>query len=65
MLGVSCSELDSIVSAAKENGALGAKLSGKGRGGVAIILLEKSAQKDRMTAALEKAGSVSTYYTEL
>ena len=37
-LGVSCGELDRIVEIALENGAYGAKLTGAGGGGAAIIL---------------------------
>jgi mevalonate kinase len=37
-LGVSCAALDSLVAAARRAGALGAKLSGGGRGGNAIAL---------------------------
>lgn len=46
---VSSPELDTLVSAARQAGALGAKLSGGGRGGNMIALVEP-----------EKAGSVST-----
>jgi mevalonate kinase len=37
-LGVSCSELDKIVGIAKKLGALGAKLTGTGKGGIVIAL---------------------------
>lgn len=37
-LGISCHELDFIVEKALENGALGAKLTGTGGGGLALIL---------------------------
>jgi galactokinase len=46
-------ELDTIVAAAKRAGALGARLTGAGWGGSAIVLLEK---KDRQTVpAIERA----------
>ena len=37
-IGVSCPELDALVAAARAAGALGAKLSGGGRGGNMIAL---------------------------
>ena len=38
-IGVSCPELDALVAAARAAGALGAKLSGGGRGGNMIALV--------------------------
>ena len=44
-IGVSCPELDALVAAARSAGALGAKLSGGGRGGNMIALVtEETAQ---------------------
>jgi mevalonate kinase len=53
-LTVSCKELDTIVATALEAGALGAKMSGTGRGGIAIALCE-SAEKQAEIAAVLKA----------
>lgn len=63
-IGVSCPELDALVQAARGAGALGAKLSGGGRGGNMIALVTaKSA--DRVTTAIEKAGAVRTITSEI
>ncbi len=40
-IGVSCPELDKLVRTARENGALGAKLVGAGRGGNIVALLKE------------------------
>lgn len=63
-LGVSCPELDHLVQAALQNGALGAKLSGGGRGGnmIALVKEEKAAQ---VAEALRRAGAVSTLLTRV
>ena len=53
-LGVSSQELDKAVGVAVRNGALGAKLSGGGGGGMAIALV-RGGQRT-MKAALEKEG---------
>lgn len=63
-LGVSCPELDRLVQAARAAGALGAKLSGGGRGGNMIALVtEKSAE--RVAQALLQAGAVRTITTQV
>ena len=41
-IGVSCPELDALVAAARAAGALGAKLSGGGRGGNMIALVNQT-----------------------
>jgi galactokinase len=50
-------ELDAVVHAAKRAGALGARLTGKGWGGAAIVLVEKGEKKvvDAITRAFVKA----------
>ncbi|KEG09108.1 putative mevalonate kinase [Trypanosoma grayi] len=53
-LTVSCPELDTIVTFCRENGALGAKMSGTGRGGLAIALAADEAQRDRIADALTR-----------
>ncbi len=51
-LKVSSPELDALVKAAKANGALGAKLSGGGLGGVMIALAKDGPTADRIRTAL-------------
>jgi mevalonate kinase len=61
---VSSPELDSLVEAARAAGALGAKLSGAGRGGSMIALVPEGAT-DTVTTALLNAGVVGTIVTEV
>jgi mevalonate kinase len=61
-LGVSSPELDRLVSAAKNAGALGAKLSGGGRGGNMIALVQPD-QQAQVAEALCQAGAVRTILT--
>jgi mevalonate kinase len=63
-IGVSCPALDQLVVAAREAGALGAKLSGAGRGGnmVALIRPETRGCVDMM---LRLAGAVRVTITEV
>ncbi len=53
-LGVSSKGLDSAVSICKDSGALGAKLSGGGGGGIAIAILKKSGIKTAMSRLKKK-----------
>ncbi len=63
-MGVSSPELDRLVAAARKAGALGAKLSGAGRGGNMIaIATAKSAPA--IARALEEAGAVRTIITKV
>jgi mevalonate kinase len=55
-IGVSSPELDALVVAAQAAGALGAKLSGAGWGGVMLALVAPDTH-DRVAAALEQAGA--------
>ena len=55
-LTVSSPELDNLVHAARQAGALGAKLSGGGRGGNMLALVEESTVRD-VAAALSSAGA--------
>ena len=55
-LGVSSPELDRLTEAARGSGALGAKLSGGGRGGNMIALVDLS-DADRVAQALKSAGA--------
>jgi len=63
-LGVSSVELDGLVEAARSAGALGAKLSGAGRGGnmIALAIPERAGEVAR---ALQEAGAVRTLITEV
>lgn len=63
-LDISCPELDRLVAAAREGGALGAKLSGAGRGGNMIALVTKRTQ-GRVDMMLRLAGAASVFVTEV
>jgi mevalonate kinase len=62
---VSCAELDDLVAAALAAGALGAKLSGAGRGGNMIALVEGEEGETAVTAALKTAGAKNVLTTTL
>ena len=61
---VSCLELDLLVEAARKSGALGAKLSGGGRGGNMIALVEKE-NAPAVARALSSAGAKRTIVTQV
>jgi mevalonate kinase len=61
---VSSPELDNLVSAARKAGALGAKMSGGGRGGNMIALAEEDAAP-RIAEALLSAGAKRTITTQV
>jgi mevalonate kinase len=63
-LGVSCPELDRLVSAAREGGALGAKLSGAGWGGNIIALVTEET-RGRVDMMLRLAGATRVIVTEI
>jgi mevalonate kinase len=63
-MGVSSPELDTLVEAACSAGALGAKLSGAGRGGN-IIALVTPESSDKVARELVNAGAVRTIFTEI
>jgi mevalonate kinase len=63
-LGVSCGELDRLAAAATSAGALGAKLSGAGRGGNMIALVQPEAA-DAVATALRAAGARRVVATEV
>lgn len=63
-LTVSSVELDNLVKAARDAGALGAKLSGGGRGGNMIALVEQ-ARAESVARALLSAGAKRTIITEI
>ena len=53
---VSCPEIEQIITVAKKNGALGAKLTGTGRGGLVICLSPDSKTTQHISDAIEKEG---------
>jgi mevalonate kinase len=53
-LTVSCKELDDLVEAARNAGAIGAKMSGTGRGGLMLALTPTEEVQDAVASALEK-----------
>lgn len=61
-LTISSDALDQLVEAARSAGALGAKLSGGGRGGNMIALVEPSAV-EQVRSALVAAGATQTFTT--
>lgn len=55
-LGVSSPQLETLVDAARRSGALGAKLSGGGRGGAMLALVQEQDSR-RVATALQEAGA--------
>mmetsp|Transcript_19712 Transcript_19712/g.49028 ORF Transcript_19712/g.49028 Transcript_19712/m.49028 type:complete len:361 (-) Transcript_19712:93-1175(-) len=53
-LTVSCKELDTLVDAARAAGAIGAKMSGTGRGGLMLALTPTEESQNAVAEALEK-----------
>ncbi|HFI0378556.1 TPA: mevalonate kinase [Streptococcus suis] len=60
-LGVSDPSLDKLVSLAQENGALGAKLTGGGRGGCMIALARTAQDAQKLAHILDQAGARQTW----
>lgn len=60
-LQVSCVELEELIQIARDNGALGAKLTGGGGGGAMIALCPE--HSDRIVAAMQKAGYRAMAFT--
>ena len=56
-IGVSSPELDTLVNLARDNGAIGAKLTGTGRGGYMVALTPGRELQDRVADEIEKHGS--------
>ncbi|SQG13602.1 mevalonate kinase [Streptococcus sobrinus] len=64
-LGVSSPEANHLVQVAKNQGALGAKMSGGGLGGCIIALCQNQEQAESLVSALEKEGAVNTWIENL
>ncbi len=62
-LTVSCKELDNLVTVARENGAIGAKMTGTGRGGNMIALAPDEATMNKIAEALKKGGAAGVWTT--
>lgn len=63
-MGVSSPKLDQLVEIAREAGALGAKMSGGGRGGNMIALVQAGKAKE-VARALKEAGATNTIITKV
>ena len=64
-LGVSSSQLNDLVETARLAGALGAKLSGAGKGGNMIALVEDDDSGAEVAAALKQSGAARVILTEV
>jgi mevalonate kinase len=64
-IGVSSTELESLVDAAKMRGALGAKLCGAGKGGCMVAVAKDGVTAGNIAADLLKAGAVRSFTTKL
>ncbi|MFW9792996.1 MAG: mevalonate kinase, partial [Candidatus Thorarchaeota archaeon] len=62
-LTVSCRELDVLVTIARQNGAIGAKMTGTGRGGNMIALAPDEVTLKQIAVALEKEGRAAGVWT--
>lgn len=60
-LGVSDISLDTLVAVAREHQALGAKLTGGGRGGCMIALADSKERAQEIAVALQEAGARQTW----
>ncbi len=64
-LGVSSPELEHLIRQSLENGALGAKLCGAGKGGCMVALAESRAKAGKIADKLIQAGAKQTFLTTL
>ena len=58
-IGVSCKELEELVGIARESGALGAKLTGTGRGGLMQALTPGKELQEKVAKAIEGTGKIA------
>lgn len=65
ILGVSDEALDKLVEVAQEGGALGAKLTGGGRGGCMIALADTRKKADDLVMVLKEAGASQTWIQQI
>ena len=56
ILGVSCPEVEELVEIARQNGALGAKLTGGGGGGAMIALCDSEKTQNKIQKEMHQAG---------
>lgn len=61
MMGVSDEGIDVLIQVARNTGALGAKLTGSGKGGCILALCADDASAAKVSAALEKSGAMKTW----
>ncbi|WP_367651768.1 hypothetical protein [Curtobacterium sp. MCPF17_052] len=64
-LDVSSADLDRLVGAARKADALGAKLTGGGRGGCVLTLAADDEHAVRIATALRSAGATATWTTSI
>nr|WP_319217140.1 mevalonate kinase [uncultured Trichococcus sp.] len=64
-LDVSSPDLDRLVSAARSAGALGAKLTGGGRGGCMIALASSRSKAENIEEAIRQAGAIRTWIYQM
>lgn len=62
-LTVSCKELDNLVEIARETGAIGAKMTGTGRGGNMMALAPDETTMKKIAEALKKGGATGVWTT--
>lgn len=65
ILGVSDEALDKLVTVAQEAGALGAKLTGGGRGGCMIALADSRERAEELVLVLKEAGASQTWIQQI
>lgn len=64
-LDVSSPDLDRLVAAARSAGALGAKLTGGGRGGCVIALSNSRTEAEKVETAILQAGAIRTWIYQM
>ena len=62
-LTVSCVELDNLVTVARDAGAIGAKMTGTGRGGNMIAIASDAHSAETVAKALEENGAAGVWKT--